>query len=163
MSEKLSAPRGTADLFPPESRGWNELESRIAALAARYGYGEIRTPIFEPTELFVRGVGEQTDIVEKEMYTFTDRGDARSRFVPSGRRPSFGPRSNTIFLRPARCASTTSGRFFATSGRRRDAIGSRISSGSNASASPGPRQTWKLFLSHGSSCKVIRSPMRRST
>ncbi len=74
MSEKLSAPRGTADLFPPESRGWNELESRIAALAARYGYGEIRTPIFEPTELFVRGVGEQTDIVEKEMYTFTDRG-----------------------------------------------------------------------------------------
>ena len=74
MSEKLSAPRGTADLFPPESGRWNELESRIAALAARYGYGEIRTPLFEPTELFVRGIGEQTDIVEKEMYTFTDRG-----------------------------------------------------------------------------------------
>jgi histidyl-tRNA synthetase len=74
MSEKLSAPRGTADFFPPESERWNALESRMRALATRYGYGEIRTPLFESTELFVRGVGEQTDIVEKEMYTFIDRG-----------------------------------------------------------------------------------------
>lgn len=73
-SEHLSAPRGTSDLFPPESGRWNALEARIHGLAARYGYGEIRTPLFEATELFVRGVGEQTDIVEKEMYTFTDRG-----------------------------------------------------------------------------------------
>jgi histidyl-tRNA synthetase len=73
-SEYLSAPRGTSDLFPPESGRWNALEARIHALAARYGYGEVRTPLFEATELFVRGVGEQTDIVEKEMYTFTDRG-----------------------------------------------------------------------------------------
>jgi histidyl-tRNA synthetase len=73
-SENLSAPRGTSDFFPPESGRWNELEARIHALAARYGYGEIRTPLFEATELFVRGVGAQTDIVEKEMYTFTDRG-----------------------------------------------------------------------------------------
>lgn len=74
MSEKLSAPRGTADIYPPESRRWNELEDRIRGLAARYGYGEIRTPLFESTELFVRSVGDQTDIVKKEMYTFTDRG-----------------------------------------------------------------------------------------
>ncbi len=74
MPENLSAPRGTADIFPPESGRWNELEARIRSLAARYGYGEIRTPIFEYTEIFVRGVGEQTDIVKKEMYTFTDRG-----------------------------------------------------------------------------------------
>jgi histidyl-tRNA synthetase len=72
--EKLSAPRGTADFFPPESGRWSALEARIHALAGRYGYGEIRTPVFESTELFVRGVGEQTDIVEKEMYTFPDRG-----------------------------------------------------------------------------------------
>ena len=72
--EKLSAPRGTADFFPPESGRWSALEARIHALAERYGYGEIRTPVFESTELFVRGVGEQTDIVEKEMYTFPDRG-----------------------------------------------------------------------------------------
>ena len=74
MPEKLSAPRGTADFFPPESGRWSELEARIHRLAARFGYGEIRTPVFEPTELFVRGVGEQSDIVEKEMYTFADRG-----------------------------------------------------------------------------------------
>jgi histidyl-tRNA synthetase len=73
-SENLSAPRGTSDFFPPESGRWNALEARIHSLAARYGYGEIRTPLFEATELFVRGVGAQTDIVEKEMYTFADRG-----------------------------------------------------------------------------------------
>lgn len=74
MPEKLGAPRGTGDLAPPESALWNALEARIRTLAARFGYGEIRTPSFESTDLFVRGVGETTDIVEKEMYTFTDRG-----------------------------------------------------------------------------------------
>ena len=74
MSEKLIAPRGTADVLPPESGRWSALEARMHALAARYGYGEIRTPLFESTDLFVRGVGEATDIVEKEMYTFSDRG-----------------------------------------------------------------------------------------
>ncbi|HEV3092695.1 MAG TPA: histidine--tRNA ligase [Candidatus Cybelea sp.] len=73
MSEALSAPRGTQDFYPPDSARWSELEARIHALCERFGYGEIRTPVFEPTELFVRGVGEQTDIVEKEMYTFDDR------------------------------------------------------------------------------------------
>jgi histidyl-tRNA synthetase len=74
MPVKLNAPRGTQDVLPPESGRWSELEARIHALAARFGYGEVRTPVFESTELFVRGVGETTDIVEKEMYTFTDRG-----------------------------------------------------------------------------------------
>jgi len=73
MPEKISAPRGTSDVYPPDSLRWRSLEERIAALAARFGYGEMRTPIFEYTELFVRGVGETTDIVEKEMYTFPDR------------------------------------------------------------------------------------------
>ncbi|MBV8491659.1 MAG: histidine--tRNA ligase, partial [Candidatus Eremiobacteraeota bacterium] len=75
MSTKLTAPRGTQDFLPPETERWIELEARIHALTARFGYGEIRTPIFEPTELFVRGVGDTTDIVEKEMYTFLDRGE----------------------------------------------------------------------------------------
>ena len=70
----LSAPRGTLDVYPPESQKWQALEARIRALATRFGYGEIRPPIFEATELFARGVGEATDIVEKEMYTFTDKG-----------------------------------------------------------------------------------------
>ncbi len=74
MPSKINAPRGTADVLPADSVRWQELEARARALAADYGYGEIRTPIFESTELFVRGVGELTDIVEKEMYTFTDKG-----------------------------------------------------------------------------------------
>ena len=72
--EKIRAPRGTADIYPPESARWQAFEARARALARRFGYGEIRTPMFESTELFVRGVGETTDIVEKEMYTFTDKG-----------------------------------------------------------------------------------------
>ncbi len=72
--EKIAAPRGTADLYPPESALWQALESQARAIARRFGYGEIRTPAFEATELFVRGVGDTTDIVEKEMYTFDDKG-----------------------------------------------------------------------------------------
>ncbi len=70
----IVAPRGTADLFPPASDAWLGFEARVRAIARRFGYGEIRTPMFESTELFVRGVGETTDIVEKEMYTFADKG-----------------------------------------------------------------------------------------
>jgi histidyl-tRNA synthetase len=70
----LVAPRGTVDVLPPESVRWQRLEARLRALALRFGYGEIRTPMFESTDLFVRGVGEATDIVEKEMYTFVDKG-----------------------------------------------------------------------------------------
>jgi histidyl-tRNA synthetase len=70
----ISAPRGTRDVIPPESARWNTLEADCRDIARRFGYGEIRTPIFEATELFARGVGETTDIVEKEMYTFLDKG-----------------------------------------------------------------------------------------
>ncbi|HEX3550563.1 MAG TPA: histidine--tRNA ligase [Candidatus Elarobacter sp.] len=70
----ITAPRGTRDVYPPESARWNALESACRDIAQRFGYGEIRTPIFEATELFARGVGETTDIVEKEMYTFLDKG-----------------------------------------------------------------------------------------
>jgi histidyl-tRNA synthetase len=71
---KIAAPRGTADIYPPVSARWQELETRVREIARRFGYGEIRTPMFESTELFIRGVGETTDIVEKEMYTFLDKG-----------------------------------------------------------------------------------------
>lgn len=73
MSSTFSAPRGTQDFVPPESARWSALEARIRTLSERFGYGEIRTPLFEATDLFVRGVGDTTDIVEKEMYTFADR------------------------------------------------------------------------------------------
>lgn len=87
MPSKLTAPRGTQDFFPPESARWSELEARIHELASRFGYGEIRTPIFESTELFVRGVGDTTDIVEKEMYTFVDRGDRSLTLRPEWTAP----------------------------------------------------------------------------
>ena len=87
MPSKLTAPRGTQDLLPAASPAWFALESRIHALALRYGYGEIRTPMFESTELFVRGVGDTTDIVEKEMYTFTDKGDRSITLRPEWTAP----------------------------------------------------------------------------
>src|ERR1700734_666470 len=74
----LKAVRGTRDLLPPETELWNQVEATARAVFARYGFGEIRTPIFETTELFARGVGEETDIVSKEMYTWDDRARAAS-------------------------------------------------------------------------------------
>ena len=74
----LKAVRGTRDLLPPETALWNHVEATARAVFARYGFGEIRTPIFEDTSLFARGVGEETDIVSKEMYTWEDRARADS-------------------------------------------------------------------------------------
>src|ERR1700710_385416 len=73
----LKAVRGTRDLLPDQTPLWNHVEATARSVFARYGFGEIRTPVFEATELFARGVGEETDIVSKEMYTWPDR----DRFV----------------------------------------------------------------------------------
>ena len=70
-----NAPRGTKDILPEQVGNWLWLENKIRELCGLYGYEEIRTPTFEHTELFQRGIGEGTDVVDKEMYTFTDRGD----------------------------------------------------------------------------------------
>lgn len=67
-------PRGTKDILPDVSAQWRYVEEKVRSVCDLYGYKEIRTPIFEHTELFLRGIGETTDIVEKEMYSFTDRG-----------------------------------------------------------------------------------------
>lgn len=75
MIEKLSAVKGMNDILPPESARWEALESKVRLLMTRYAYRNIRTPILEHTQLFVRGIGEVTDIVEKEMYSFEDRSD----------------------------------------------------------------------------------------
>ncbi len=73
MAEKLTAVKGMNDILPPDSARWEWLEDKVRALMARYAYRNIRTPIVEPTALFVRSLGEVTDIVEKEMYSFEDR------------------------------------------------------------------------------------------
>jgi histidyl-tRNA synthetase len=83
MSQTLKAVRGTRDLLPPETALWNHIEATARAVFARYNFGEIRTPIFEDTGLFARSVGEETDIVSKEMYTWEDRGRAQSEKTQS--------------------------------------------------------------------------------
>ncbi len=70
----ITSVKGMRDLLPPDTRVWNRLEETTRAVFSLYGYDEIRTPSLEPTELFVRSVGEASDIVHKEMYSFTDRG-----------------------------------------------------------------------------------------
>jgi histidyl-tRNA synthetase len=74
----IKAVRGTRDLLPPETQLWNFVEAKVREVMRAYNFQEIRTPIFESTELFARGVGEETDIVSKEMYTWEDRGRAES-------------------------------------------------------------------------------------
>ena len=81
------APRGTADLLPEEQKYRRYIESKAVALARSYGYGRIDSPVFEDAGLFVRSVGEGTDIVEKEMYTFEDRGGDQVTLRPEGTAP----------------------------------------------------------------------------
>ena len=73
MSQKIQAIRGMEDVLPDVSPLWEKLEDTCRTVFRQYGYRNIRTPLVEPTALFVRGIGEVTDIVEKEMYVFEDR------------------------------------------------------------------------------------------
>jgi len=79
----IQAVRGTRDILPPETELWNHIEATVRRVFARYCFGEIRTPIFEDTQLFSRSVGEETDIVSKEMYTWEDRARAQSEKAQS--------------------------------------------------------------------------------
>ena len=79
----MKAVRGTRDLLPPETELWNRIEATARSVFSRYNFGEIRTPVFEDTALFARGVGEETDIVSKEMYTWEDRARAQSEKTQS--------------------------------------------------------------------------------
>jgi histidyl-tRNA synthetase len=88
----VKAVRGTRDLLPPETELWNRVEATARRVFARYHFGEIRTPLFEDTGLFARGVGEETDIVSKEMYTWEDRARAQSE------------KSQSLTLRPENTA-----------------------------------------------------------
>lgn len=83
----IKAPRGTVDLLPESAKEWQYIESVIKNVCNRFHYNEIRTPLFEHTELFQRGVGDSTDIVQKEMYTFEDRGGRSLTLRPEGTAP----------------------------------------------------------------------------
>lgn len=82
--EKITAPRGTKDVLPEESRAWQILEEKLRSLAHRFGFREIRFPTFEDVALFDRGVGDTTDVVQKEMYDFYDKGDRHIALRPEG-------------------------------------------------------------------------------
>ncbi|MFC5591108.1 histidine--tRNA ligase [Sporosarcina soli] len=84
---KFKVPRGTQDILPSETWKWQQVEKIIDELCDLYRYKEIRTPIFEQTELFQRLVGDTTDVVQKEMYTFTDKGDRSLTLRPEGTAP----------------------------------------------------------------------------
>jgi len=83
----FQAPRGTSDHLPEEQKYWRFIESKAVEVAARFGFGRIDTPAFEDSNLFIRSVGEGTDIVEKEMYTFDDRGGDSITLRPEGTAP----------------------------------------------------------------------------
>jgi histidyl-tRNA synthetase len=84
VSDTISAPKGVPEYLPPESGAWLAIREALARPAVLAGYGYIELPIFEDTSLYVRGVGESTDVVSKEMYTFTDRGDRSLTLRPEG-------------------------------------------------------------------------------
>jgi histidyl-tRNA synthetase len=105
---KFQAIRGTRDLLPPETALWNRVEQTAHEVFATYGFGEIRPPIFEPTELFARAVGGETDIVSKEMYTFqnpTGLAPMVHEKEMVGTLAEMSPESEMISLRPEATAS----------------------------------------------------------
>ena len=88
MAQKVTGPRGTQDVSPYESYKWLRLENKLRSIVGQYGFKEIRVPTFEHTELFLRGVGDTTDIVNKEMYTFEDKGKRSITLRPEGTSPT---------------------------------------------------------------------------
>src|SRR5260370_2624442 len=92
----IKAVRGTRDLLPPETALWNFVESAVRDGFRAYNFQEIRTPIFADTQLFARGVGEATDIVSKQMYTWADRGRAARE---KGQIPTLPPEPRAALVR----------------------------------------------------------------
>ncbi len=84
MAQKITAPRGTQDVLAKDSYKWQLLEEKLRSIVSQYNFKEVRMPTFEHTELFLRGVGDTTDIVNKEMYTFLDKGERSITLRPEG-------------------------------------------------------------------------------
>lgn len=88
MGNKMQAPKGTKDMLPSDAYKWHYIEDKLRKLSDEFGVREIRTPMFESTDLFKRGVGETTDVVQKEMYTFEDKGGRSITLKPEGTAPA---------------------------------------------------------------------------
>ena len=100
----LKAVRGTRDLLPPETELWNHVETTARRVFARYNFGEIRTPVFEDTQLFARGLGDETDVVSKEMYTFTPADDVGRGPRWEDRARAASEKAQSLTLRPENTA-----------------------------------------------------------
>ena len=125
----LSGVKGFHDVVPPQSERFTEIEGRLRAVLAAYNYGEIRTPIAERTELFARSLGETTDIVEKEMYSFEDRDGTSLTLRPEGTASVVRAAIDAGLAQRDRVAKLYySARCSAASGRRRAARASSIRS-----------------------------------
>lgn len=94
----FAPPPGTADIFETEAKQWRILENAATRVFSRYGYGELRTPVFEYTEVFQKGLGGETEVVQKEMYTFSDRGGRSLTLRPEGTAGVMRALSNTDVL-----------------------------------------------------------------
>ena len=79
-----NAPKGTKDILPGQVHKWHYVEKKFADICRKYGFKEIRTPMFEHTEVFARGIGDTTDVVQKEMYTFNDHAGRSITLKPEG-------------------------------------------------------------------------------
>ena len=95
--ETINSVRGFRDILPPETEKWRMVEETAHDVFVAFGFREIRIPVLEKTELFRRGIGESTDIVEKEMYTFTDRGEESLTLRPEATAP---PRRGAMTATP---------------------------------------------------------------
>ena len=104
----IKAIRGMKDLLPPEDIKWQKMEETARRVVRSFGFSEIRTPILEKTELFVRSIGESTDVVEKEMYTFPDRSGDSLSMRPEATAAVIALLCGTQTVRPARAPTSSS-------------------------------------------------------
>ena len=130
----IQAPKGTKDILPRDVYLWHHIEDAARKTAEAYAFKEIRTPVFEHTELFVRGVGDTTDIVNKEMYTFLDKGGRSITLRPEGTAGVARAFIENGLMSEARSA---------TSARRRAGCANFISSAASSMALPRPKRTPK--------------------
>lgn len=145
MSLITSSIKGTLDLLPKDSYKTQYIEAAMREIAENYGFYEMRTPVFEHTELFERGVGDTTDVVQKEMYTFSDKGGRSITLRPEGTAGAVRAfLENGLFNEPMPQKSTTSSHAIATKNRRQAGSANSTSSEWNASAQALPRRTRKL-------------------
>ena len=144
MALITKAVRGTGDVLPSASYGWRYIEDTAMSVARDFGYHEIRTPVFEHTELFQRSVGETTDVVQKEMYTFNDKGGRSITLRPEGTAGvARAALEHGFSIRPCQSRPRISFRVTGTKSRRRAGCGSSTSSGLSISARLKRRPTRK--------------------